>query len=204
MANPEHLIILRQGVKTWNQRREGNPEVIPDFEGANLSKADLSEADLSRTNLSGANLSGADFTACFHDQRNPSYITHEVREMIGQQVYSLALGYEDLNDQEFLRHDPLPGLLAGKQKLGEGPLRSGILTGGTPYGNSCRCIMRAARMTEMKAIMVMTITIVQGNGLTSRLLLASKYGISYPLMMWCKRSGYRLRGEITTATKEWK
>lgn len=38
--------------------------------------------------------------------------------MIGQQVYSLALGYEDLNDQEFLRHDPLPSLLAGKQKLG--------------------------------------------------------------------------------------
>lgn len=62
------------------------------------------------------------FTACFQDRRHPSYITHEVREMIGQRVYSLALGYEDLNDQESLRHDPLLGLLAGKRKLGEEPL----------------------------------------------------------------------------------
>lgn len=62
------------------------------------------------------------FTACFRDQRHPRYITHEVREMIHQRVYSLALGYEDLNDQESLRHDPLLGLLAGKRKLGEEPL----------------------------------------------------------------------------------
>jgi Transposase DDE domain group 1 len=62
------------------------------------------------------------FTACFRDQRHPCYITHEVREMISQRVYSLALGYEDLNDQESLRHDPLLGLLAGKRKLGEEPL----------------------------------------------------------------------------------
>jgi hypothetical protein len=62
------------------------------------------------------------FAACFRDQRHPSYITHEVGEMIRQRVYSLALGYEDLNDQEFLRHDPLLGLLAGQGKLGEEPL----------------------------------------------------------------------------------
>ena len=57
------------------------------------------------------------FTACFRDQRHPSYILHEVQEMIGQRVYGLALGYEDLNDQEWLRHDPLLGLLAGKRNL---------------------------------------------------------------------------------------
>jgi hypothetical protein len=62
------------------------------------------------------------FTACFRDQRHPCYITHEVGEMIRQRVYSLALGYEDLNDQESLRHDPLLGLLAGKRQLGEEPL----------------------------------------------------------------------------------
>lgn len=62
------------------------------------------------------------FTACFQDRRHPSYITHEVREMMSQRVYSLALGYEDLNDQESLRHDPLLGLLAGKRNLGEEPL----------------------------------------------------------------------------------
>lgn len=62
------------------------------------------------------------FAACFRDQRHPSYITHEVEEMIGQRVYGLALGYEDLNDQEWLRHDPLLGVLAGKRNLGEEPL----------------------------------------------------------------------------------
>lgn len=59
------------------------------------------------------------FAACFQDQRHPSYIAHEVEEMISQRVYSLALGYEDLNDQETLRHDPLLGLLAGKRAVGE-------------------------------------------------------------------------------------
>jgi hypothetical protein len=62
------------------------------------------------------------FSACFRDQRHPSYILHEVQEMIGQRVYGLALGYENLNDQEWLRHDPLLGLLAGKRNLGEEPL----------------------------------------------------------------------------------
>src|SRR5215469_16203192 len=62
------------------------------------------------------------FTTCFRDQRHPSFITHEVGEMIRQRIYSLALGYEDLNDQESLRHDPLLGLLAGKRKVGEEPL----------------------------------------------------------------------------------
>jgi hypothetical protein len=62
------------------------------------------------------------FAACFQDRRHPSYITHEVQEMIRQRVYSLALGYEDLNDQETLRHDPLLGLLAGKRNVGEEPL----------------------------------------------------------------------------------
>ena len=57
------------------------------------------------------------FTACFRDQRHPSYILHEVQEMIGQRVDGLALGYEDLNDQEWLRHYPPPGLLAGKRNL---------------------------------------------------------------------------------------
>jgi Transposase DDE domain group 1 len=62
------------------------------------------------------------FTAGFRDERNPSFITHELNEMISQRVYSLALGYEDLNDHEQLRHDPLLGLLAGKREVGQEPL----------------------------------------------------------------------------------
>ncbi|HVB22310.1 MAG TPA: toll/interleukin-1 receptor domain-containing protein [Ktedonobacteraceae bacterium] len=66
MANPEHLEILKQGVKVWNQWREENTLIKPDLREANLSGAKLSEihlggADLSGANLSEANLWGANF-----------------------------------------------------------------------------------------------------------------------------------------------
>jgi hypothetical protein len=57
------------------------------------------------------------FADCFLDRRDPSRIEHSVPEMVSQRVYGLALGYEDLNDHEQLRHDPLLGLLAGKREL---------------------------------------------------------------------------------------
>jgi hypothetical protein len=40
------------------------------------------------------------FAACFSDRRNPELIEHEVRTLVGQRVYGIALGYEDLNDQK--------------------------------------------------------------------------------------------------------
>jgi hypothetical protein len=55
--------------------------------------------------------------SCFLDQRDPLRVEHTVAEMVAQRVYGLALGYEDLNDHEQLRHDPLLGLLAGKRDL---------------------------------------------------------------------------------------
>jgi hypothetical protein len=57
------------------------------------------------------------FAGCFFDGRDPGRIRHSISEMIAQRVYGLALGYEDLNDHEHLRHDPLLGLLAGKRDL---------------------------------------------------------------------------------------
>jgi len=51
---------------------------------------------------------------CFIDQRRPDLIEHTVRTMIGQRVFGIALGYEDLNDHEQLRHDPVFGALLGK------------------------------------------------------------------------------------------
>jgi hypothetical protein len=47
------------------------------------------------------------FAACFHDQREAERIEHTVKELVGQRVYGLALGYEDLNDHDELRRDPL-------------------------------------------------------------------------------------------------
>jgi hypothetical protein len=55
---------------------------------------------------------------CFSDARDPQRIAHELSEMLAQRVYGLALGYEDLNDHEELRNDPLLGMLAGRRDLG--------------------------------------------------------------------------------------
>jgi len=54
---------------------------------------------------------------CFTDGRDPERIEHTVEEMLGQRIHALAMGYEDLNDHEQLRTDPLLALLAGKRDL---------------------------------------------------------------------------------------
>ena len=56
---------------------------------------------------------------CFTDYRQPERIEHRLEEMLAQRIYGLALGYEDLNDHEQLRQDPLLGVLAGRRDLGE-------------------------------------------------------------------------------------
>lgn len=56
---------------------------------------------------------------CFLDRRKPALVTHSVAEMVAQRVYGLALGYEDLNDHEQLRQDPLLHVLTGKAKMDE-------------------------------------------------------------------------------------
>lgn len=54
------------------------------------------------------------FAACFDDHRNPELVEHTAYELIAQRVYGLALGYEDLNDHDTLRQDPLLAVLVGK------------------------------------------------------------------------------------------
>ena len=54
------------------------------------------------------------FAACFTDYRDPDLVEHTVYELIAQRVFALALGYEDLNDHDALRHDPLLAVLVGK------------------------------------------------------------------------------------------
>src|SRR5471032_3202034 len=51
---------------------------------------------------------------CFRDARDSRYIEHTVATLVGQRVFGIALGYEDLNDHDDLRHDPLMSVLAGK------------------------------------------------------------------------------------------
>lgn len=54
------------------------------------------------------------FAGCFRDHRNPQAIEFTVQELVSQRVMALALGYEDLNDHDELRLDPLLAVLAGR------------------------------------------------------------------------------------------
>jgi hypothetical protein len=54
------------------------------------------------------------FAGCFTDRRVPDLVEHTVARLVGQRVFGLALGYEDLIDHDQLRHDPVMAVLAGK------------------------------------------------------------------------------------------
>ena len=62
-----------------------------------------------------------DFARCFVDYRDQRYAEHSVQELVSQRIYGLVLGYEDLNDHDHLRRDPIHGLICGKSD----PLRQG-------------------------------------------------------------------------------
>ena len=57
------------------------------------------------------------FAPCFHDEPR-DLIEHEVATLVGQRVFGIALGYEDLNDHDELRHDPLMAVLRASLRRG--------------------------------------------------------------------------------------
>jgi hypothetical protein len=97
----------------------GRREIVAEFSGGTVSSDGgallLQEADSKMDLL-------VRFSQCFIDRRNPVLIEHSIEQMIRQRVYALALGYEDLNDHEQLRQDPLLSALAGKAQPGTEPL----------------------------------------------------------------------------------
>src|ERR1700739_1046154 len=58
------------------------------------------------------------FAECFIDRRRPDLVEHLVPTLVGQRIFGIALGYEDLNDHDELRHDPMMAVLAGKLQAG--------------------------------------------------------------------------------------
>ena len=90
----------------------GRREVVARFDGGDLS-----------TDAGGLLLREVErhtgiieqFAACFTDHRSQEQIEHSVGELVGQRVYALALGYEDLNDHDDLRRDPLLAVMVGKK-----------------------------------------------------------------------------------------
>jgi hypothetical protein len=55
--------------------------------------------------------------ACFADYRDPDLVEHELLALLRQRIFGIALGYEDLNDHDALKWDPLFALLAGREDV---------------------------------------------------------------------------------------
>ena len=91
-------------------RVEGRP-VVAEFDGGALT-----------SDAGGLLLGAADrrldlvrrLAGCFRDARDSRLVEHSVATLVGQRVFGIALGYEDLNDHDELRHDPMMAVLAGK------------------------------------------------------------------------------------------
>ena len=90
----------------------GQREIVGKFDGGNIT-SDAGGLLLRETEKRTGIVQG--FAQCFKDLRNPELIEHTVTELISQRVYGLALGYEDLNDHDELRRDPLLAVLVGKE-----------------------------------------------------------------------------------------
>jgi hypothetical protein len=89
----------------------GRREVIGRFDGGQIS-SDAGGLLLREVEKRFGILKG--FSGCFRDYRDPQRIEHSVESLIGQRVYAMALGYEDLNDHDRLRHDVVMGVLCEK------------------------------------------------------------------------------------------
>ena len=89
----------------------GRREIVGRFDGGTISS---DAGGLLLRECERATRIVRQFARCFTDHRDPEQIEHSVEELVAQRVYALALGYEDLNDHDALRHDPLLAALVGK------------------------------------------------------------------------------------------
>jgi hypothetical protein len=86
-------------------------EVVASFDGGTMT-SDAGALLLGATDRAIGLLDR--LAACFRDRRQAGLVEHEVRTLVAQRVIGIALGYEDLNDHDELRHDPVMAVLAGK------------------------------------------------------------------------------------------
>jgi len=98
----------------------GRRIVVADFDGGTIT-SDAGALLLREIDLQNGILDS--FATCFDDYRDQRFVDHSVRQMLAQRVYGLCLGYEDINDHEQLRYDPLFATLCdqadveGKRRL---------------------------------------------------------------------------------------
>ncbi len=112
---PERMEFQRLGCRDVTAAADGG--AITSDAGALL----LREAERSVNLIAG-------LATCFEDGRDPRRVEHELGALVRQRVYALALGYEDVNDHERLRFDPMLQILSGKlaptRRKGVRPLRA--------------------------------------------------------------------------------
>jgi Transposase DDE domain group 1 len=58
--------------------------------------------------------------ACFVDEREQEQVVHTLPALVGQRIVGIALGYEDVNDHDELRHDPVLALFADRLRAQSG------------------------------------------------------------------------------------
>jgi hypothetical protein len=92
----------------------GSRKVVGSFDGGTIT-SDAGGLLLREVDLQSRVLET--FAACFVDRRESGYAEHPLRQLVAQRVYGLCLGYEDLNDHEQLRFDPLFAALCGQSDV---------------------------------------------------------------------------------------
>ena len=88
----------------------GGRKCVASFDGCTMS-SDAGVLLLGETERRSGIL--AAFSRCFLDQRDPMRTEHSVEQLVKQRIYGIALGYEDLNDHDQLRKDPLLAVVSG-------------------------------------------------------------------------------------------
>jgi len=122
-SNQKNFAMTECKQEVFEFQVHGSRKVTADFSGGYLS------SEGGAVFLRGVDLKMGlieRLAGCFSDYRLPSLVEHKVAELLRQRIGALALGYEDLNDHDRLRLDPLHALLAGKADvLGEDRLCEG-------------------------------------------------------------------------------
>src|SRR5271169_5014403 len=109
-ASPEPSLCSEPLLFSFNDL--GSRQVIADFSAGYLS-SDGGMLFLRQID-EGLGISRS-LARCFYDARNPLLIEHSVRELVAQRLLGMAAGYEDLNDHNLLRLDPLFAVVVGKE-----------------------------------------------------------------------------------------
>ena len=115
MAIPQHLEVLKQGVRAWNEWRDKNPGAEPDLAGAklgqanlncaNLSETDLRWADLTAANLKAANLNRADLRRAILSRTNFNLANLSEANLSETYLSGANLSKADLRKAIFIRSD---------------------------------------------------------------------------------------------------